>query len=106
MGEARRKKLAQAAGLNAPAETFIERVRTSLARYEIRRTEFTVNAGSEQRISLYRCGTFLFVRTQDVAPQEVSPADQVRLWTRSDGTPITLHEIRAQARAERRGGVA
>lgn len=104
MGEARRKKLAQAAGVSTPAETLAERVRTSLARYEIRRTAFTVSTGGERRIPLYRCGTFLFVRTENVAPQEVSPTDYVRLWTRPDGTPITLHEAQAQARAARRGG--
>ncbi len=104
MGEARRKKLAQAAGAAAVVEQLREvQVKVAMDRYGLRRTEYQTEANG-RKIFIYRSGPFLFVRTEDVAPQEVTPTDYVRLFTRPDGgPPITVHEVRAAARAARRG---
>ena len=102
MGEARRKKLAQAAGAATPAETLDEQVRTALSRYKPQRTGLHAVADGKS-VPLFRYGALLFVRTVDVAPDEVSESDQIRPWTRADGSPVTLHEVRAQLRAAQRG---
>lgn len=104
MGEARRKKLAAAAvgGVPAPVDVDV-RIRDALARYEIRRTEYRVPTPTGRQVPLYRCGAFLFVRTEDVAPEEVTPQDRLRPWTRPDGTLVTLHEVRAAVAHARRG---
>lgn len=103
MGEARRKKLVAAAGeVPAPVDVDV-RIRDALARYEIRRTEYRVQTQTGRQVTLYRCGAVLFVRTEDVAPEEVTPQDRLRPWTRPDGTLVTLHEVRAAVTHARRG---